>query len=525
MVDHGLPTDNVEVVGDIYRAFAQWTPDAPAVTANSAYGGKRTLTYAELDQLSDTVAFGFFEHGIKRGDRVAFLTSNAAGIEGVLTYIGAHKAAAVALPINGRLTPAEVVPLAQHAQITALVVEAAYLPHAIAVRDHLENPPLIFIAVEDPHEGMIGFSTLLDRDEPVSAADLPAVFPTDMADFLFTSGTTAAPKCVMLTHENCVASAHILARFPGIRQDDVYLSPFPFFTSSGVHTSLFTTATVGAHYVMSDEVQADALLREIEESGATMVGAVPSIFGFMAKSPLAQEVDLTRVRYAFHGGAPVSPHQVAEYMRLFPRAEIMNVFGQTESGNPGTTLPGKYALAKAGSIGKQGMQGVKIRVVDDKGNDISLPGVGELLLQSKAVMAGYFKNEEETRRTIRDGWLYTGDLVRVDDEGFMYVHDRRKDIIIRGGLNIASIEVENALSSHPGIEEAAVVSKPHPDLGEDLVAFVVASGNARPTTEELRAFAVPLIAEYKIPRDIRYIDELPRNPTGKILKRVLRKDA
>jgi acyl-CoA synthetase (AMP-forming)/AMP-acid ligase II len=216
---------------------------------------------------------------------------------------------------------------------------------------------------------------------------------------------------------------------------------------------------------------------------------------------------------------------VAEYMRLFPRAEIMNVFGQTESGNPGTTLPGKYALAKAGSIGKQGMQGVKIRVVDDNGNDISRPGVGELLLQSKAVMVGYFKNEEETRRTIRDGWLYTGDLVRVDNEGFMYVHDRKKDIIIRGGLNIASIEVENALSSHPDIQEAAVVSKPHPDLGEDLVAFVVAFGDARPTTEQLRAFAVPLIAEYKIPRDIRYIDELPRNATGKILKRELRKDA
>lgn len=524
MVDHGLPTDNVEVVGDIYRAFAKWTPDASALTAHSAYGGKLTLNYAELDRLTNAVALSLVDHGVKRGDRVAFLMSNAAGIEGVLTYIGAHKAAAVALPINGRLTPAEVVPLAKHAEIAALVVESAFLSHAIAVRDQLENPPMIFIAAEEKHEGMIPFSTLLDRDKPVTQAELPTVAPTDMADFLFTSGTTAASKCVMLTHENCVASAHILARFPGIRQDDVYLSPFPFFTSSGVHTSLFTTATVGAHYVMSTEVQADALLREIEESGATMVGAVPSIFDYMAKSPVAEEVDLTRVRYAFHGGAPVSPHQVAQYMRLFPRAEIMNVFGQTESGNPGTTLPGKYALAKAGSIGKQGMQGVKVRVVGHDGNDISGAGVGELLLASKAIMVGYFKNEEETQNTIRDGWLYTGDLVRVDDDGFMFVYDRKKDIIIRGGLNIASIEVENALSSHPDIQEAAVVSKPHSELGEDLVAFVVASGDSRPTTEQLRAFVVPLIANYKIPRDIRYIEELPRNPTGKILKRQLRND-
>ncbi len=522
MADHGIPTDNAEVVGDIYAAWAGATPDASAITAASAYGGRRTLTYRELDELSNVVASNLVRHGITRGQRVAFLTSNNAGIEGVLTYAGAHKAAAVALPINGRLTPAEVVPLARHAEISALVVEGAYLEHARAVCEQLATPPVVFAACERTPDGMVDFRRLLDSDGPVTAADLPSVEPSDMADWLFTSGTTAAPKCVMLTHANCVAAAHILSRFPGTRHEDILLTPFPFFTSSGVHTSLFTSATAGAHYVMSVNVEAEPLMREIEEVGATIVGAVPSIFGYMAKSPAAAEVDLSCVRLAFHGGAPVSPHQVAQYQRLFPRAEIMNVFGQTESGNPGTTLPGKHALSKAGSIGRAGMPGVSTRVVDDEGTDIAFPGVGELLLRSKATMAGYFRNEEETARTLRDGWLHTGDLVRVDDEGFMWVHDRKKDIIIRGGHNIASIEVENALSSHPAIHEAAVVSKPHPDLGEDLIAFVVADGEERPTIDELRAHCVPLIADYKIPRDIRYIDSLPRNPTGKVLKRELR---
>ena len=522
MADHGIPTDNAEVVGDIYAAWATWTPHASAVTSASAYGGKKTLTYAELDDLTTTVAANLVRRGINRGQRVAFLTSNNAGIEGVLTYAGTHKAAAVALPINGRLTPAEVVPLAVHAQISALVVEGAYIEHALAVLDQLEDPPLIFVAANEVPEGTLDFRVLLEPIEGLTAADLPKVEPTDMADWLFTSGTTAAPKCVMLTHDNCVAAAHILSRFPGTRHEDILLSPFPFFTSSGVHTCLFTTAVAGAHYVISVNVEAEPLMREIEEVGATIVGAVPSIFGFMAKSPVADEVDLSCVRLAFHGGAPVSPHQVAQYQKLFPRAEIMNVFGQTESGNPGTTLPGKYALSKAGSIGRTGKPGVRIRVVDDESRDITFPGVGELLLKSKAVMVGYYRNDEETARTIRNGWLYTGDLVRVDEEGFMWVHDRKKDIIIRGGNNIASIEVENALSSHPAIHEAAVVSKPHPDLGEDLIAFLVADGDERPTTDELRAYCAPLIADYKIPRDMRYIDALPRNPTGKILKRELR---
>ncbi|MHB1164132.1 MAG: class I adenylate-forming enzyme family protein [Candidatus Nanopelagicales bacterium] len=521
MASHGLPTDDALVIGDLINAYADWTPDAPAVTAMSAYGGQHTMSYVEYDQLTNRVAKSLVDLGVRRGERVAFMTSNAAGREGAVTYLGAHKAAAVALPINGRLTPHEVVPLAEHAEISVLVVEPAYLEHAEAVRNSLANPPLIIAAVVDPPAGMIGFRTLHERPD-VGRSALPRVGPTDMADWLFTSGTTAAPKCVMLTHHNCVAAAHILMRWCGTRESDVLLTPFPFFTSSGVHTSFLTAVTGGGHYIISNHVQAELLMREIERFRATIVGAVPSIFGYMAKSESVGQVDLTSVRLAFHGGAPVSPHQVASYQRLFPRAEVMNVFGQTESGNPGTILPGHFARQKAGSIGKAGMPGVRIRVVDDEGNDIVPPGVGELLLQSEAVMVGYYRNEEETAKTLRDGWLYTGDLVRVEQDGFLYVHDRKKDIIVRGGYNIASIEIENALSSHEHISGAAVIGKAHADLGEDLVAFVVAEGDERPSVEELREHCRSLLADYKIPRDIRYIDDLPRNPTGKILKRELR---
>ena len=180
MADHGIPTDNAEVIGDIYAAWAAWTPHALAVTSASAYGGKKTLTYAELDTLTTTVAANLVRRGIQRGQRVAFLTSNNSGIEGVLTYAGTHKAAAVALPINGRLTPAEVVPLAVHAEISALVVEGAFIEHALAVLDQLDDPPLIFVAANEIPEGTLDFRVLLEPIEGLTAADLPKVEPSDI---------------------------------------------------------------------------------------------------------------------------------------------------------------------------------------------------------------------------------------------------------------------------------------------------------------------------------------------------------
>jgi acyl-CoA synthetase (AMP-forming)/AMP-acid ligase II len=480
------------------------------------------LTYAELDDSVTRVALNLVRLRLERGERVAFLLTNYAGVEAVLTYLGAHRAGCVALPINARSTPSEAAALARHAEVGTLVYEEAFHRHAEAIAKSCEVK-----LVQAGGEKLAGAAAFDDtfRARPEDDVRLPAVTRDDQADWLFTSGTTASPNCVMLTHRNCIAHAHMFSKALGIREDDVHLTPFPFFTSSGVHTSFLTSLGVGAHYVMSTHVDAEGLTDELVAAGATVFGAVPSLYTFMVRSPRTKIADLTSIRIAYYGGAPVSPHQVTSFKELFPRAELINTYGQTESGNPGTYLPGRFAQGKAGSIGDRGMPGVQIRVVDLKtGDRVARNGVGELLLKSASVMRGYFKNPDATASVLQDGWLHTGDVVRVDEDGFMFIHDRLKDIIIRGGHNVASLEVEQAISAHEAVLEVAVVAKPHEMLGEDLVAFVVTIPKAAVSAQELRDHCLEFIADYKVPRDFRFIPSLPRNPTGKILKRALRAD-
>jgi len=521
--NHGLPWDSVAVLGDFLPANAAWTPDAPALTALSVFDGRVTISYAEFEERTARLACGLIDAGVDKGDRVAFLLNNTAGIEGAVAYAAIHRAGAIALPINGRFVPREAAALAAHSRIRVLIYEAAFAPHADAVLEACHPAPVLILVSEERD------SRALPWSEPAGAdADrqkLPNVEPGDLCAFLYTSGTTGLPKCVMLTHHNCVAAAFMLGRCFRMRSDDVHFTPFPFYTSSGVHTSLLSCFSSGGHYYMSDNTRAEDLLPEMEEAGTTVFGAVPAIYSFLLQSPAMATTDLTSVRMAWHAGAAVTAPLVGRIMSAFPRAEVLNAFGQTESGNPGTQLPGKWALRKAGSIGYEGMPGVLVKVVDDSDEEVKRDGVGEILLKSEAVMQGYFENPEATSETLQGGWLRTGDLVRVDDDGFWYVYDRKKDMIIRGGHNIASLEVEAAVAEHPSVLESAVVGIPHKDLGEDLAMFVVLTDGASLEAEELRDFLKERLADYKIPRIYHFVAELRRNPTGKILKRDLRETA
>jgi acyl-CoA synthetase (AMP-forming)/AMP-acid ligase II len=519
LIDHGLPTSPAETLGDLVTLNAKWFGDDAAITASSASGGQRTITYRELDDLTTRLARGLQEAGVGRGDRVGFLCNNDSALEAVLIYSAVHKAAGVALPINGRLVPVEVVAAVRHSGTSTMIVGNGFEPHAEAVAATDDLDVQIFQVGGDGR--FADFEHLFTQDADV--ARLPEVTADDHCDWLYTSGTTGQPKCVMLTHRNCVAAAHILGRVFTIRDDDVHLTPFPFFTSSGTHTSYLSAMSGGAHYWVSENTRAELLAPEIERAGATIFGAVPAIYSFMINSPESRNSDLSLVRHCWFGGAAMNAALVSSILDLFPRAEAVNVFGQTESGNPGLYLPGKFAVDKAGSIGHRGMPGIDVRVVADDGTHVERDGVGEVMLRGASIMAGYYENPEATAAAFtEDGWLRTGDLVKVDEDGFLYVHDRLKDIIIRGGHNVASIEVESVLNDHPDVVEAAVVAKPHPVLGEDVLAFVVLTDGSTTGADELRGHCEPRIADYKVPRHFVFIDALPRNPTGKILKRELR---
>jgi acyl-CoA synthetase (AMP-forming)/AMP-acid ligase II len=206
----------------------------------------------------------------------------------------------------------------------------------------------------------------------------------------------------------------------------------------------------------------------------------------------------------------------------FPNVELKQTYGLTEAGPTGTFLPGEFALSKLGSVGKQGMPLVEIKIVDERNNEVGPNVIGEICFRSPANMRGYFKNEDATKETLVNGWLHSGDLVYRDEDGFIFHVDRKKDIIIRGGFNISSLEVENCLYSHPAVLETAVIAKPHRHLGEDIKAFVVVKDGMKVTSLELTEFCKNKIADFKVPRDITFIDSLPRNPMGKVLKTQLR---
>jgi acyl-CoA synthetase (AMP-forming)/AMP-acid ligase II len=522
MIDHGLSTSAAETLGDLVTLNARAFPERPALTATGA-DGQETFTYRELDERTTALACGLVAAGVGKGDRVAFLMNNDLALEAVQIYSACHKAGAVAVPINGRLVPIEVEAAIRHAEVGTLIFGPAFADHAQLLRDTEDLEVQLFQVGGEGGE-FASFSELAGAAADPSA--LPEVSPDDYCDWLYTSGTTGTPKCVMLSHANCVASSMIIGATLSLRVDDLYLTPFPFFTSSGTHTTYLTGLSCGAHSWISNNTRAEALFKELEDSGATSFGAVPAIYSYMLDCPTREEFDLSLVRGCWFGGAAINGELVRKIKRLFPRAEVVNIFGQTESGNPGTYLPGKFAEDKAGSIGRTGMPGVDVRVVDiDTGKPLEGAGSGELHLRSKATMQGYYANPEATATTIEDGWLRTGDLVMVDEDGFMYVHDRLKDIIIRGGHNVATIEVESAINDHPEVIESAVVAKPHETLGEDVMAYVVITEGGSAGGEELREFLVPRLADYKIPREWAFIEALPRNPTGKILKRELREQA
>jgi acyl-CoA synthetase (AMP-forming)/AMP-acid ligase II len=521
MIDHGLSTSTAETLGDLVTLNAHAFPERPALTATGA-DGQETLTYRELDERTTRLACGLVAAGVGKGDRVAFLMNNDLALEAVQIYSACHKAGAVAVPINGRLVPIEVEAAIRHAEVGTLIFGPDFTDHAYLLRDIPDLDVRLF-QVGDGGD-FAPFSELTGA--AADPAGLPEVSPDDYCDWLYTSGTTGSPKCVMLSHANCIAASMILGATLTLRVDDLYLTPFPFFTSSGTHTTYLTGLSCGAHSYVSNNTRAEPLFAEIEESGATALGAVPAIYSYMLDCPTREEFDLSLVRNCWFGGAAINGELVRKIKRLFPRAEVVNIFGQTESGNPGTYLPGKFAEEKAGSIGRTGMPGVDVRVVNiDDGRPLEGAGSGELHLRSKATMQGYYANPEATATTIEDGWLRTGDLVMVDEEGFMYVHDRLKDIIIRGGHNVATIEVESAINDHPEVIESAVVAKPHETLGEDVMAFVVITEGGSADGGVLREFLVERLADYKIPREWAFIEALPRNPTGKILKRELRQQA
>jgi len=497
-------------VADVPYLQARRVPEKPALCAEEG-----VLAYRELwDRVSRFA--GFVAARTVPGARVALLLPNLPEL--AVAYFGAIAAGAVAVPMNYRLSPPEVGYVLEDSGAALLVTTAAQLEKLAALPQ--VRSVGTFVVVDGAPAGASAFAAVLREAAPLAA---PApVSPGDVACLLYTSGTTGFPKGAMISHANALFNAASCRRTLGYREDDVGLVTLPLFHVTALHSQLVALLAVGATVVVQREYDTRGMLELAGRHGVTALFLVPAVYKLVTLRDDLGAYDLSRVRLAAYGGAPMDPETIRALGRLLPGVELHNCYGLTECSSLGTVMPAAAVLSKAESVGLP-VPGTEAQVRSPSGEVLGRGTPGELYLRGPHVVQGYWGAPEKTRAAMGDGWLRTGDLARIDDEGFVTILDRVKDMINRGGEKIYGLEVENVLYAFPGVAEAAVVGVAHPVFGEVPVAFLSPLPGASIDPGALRAHCASRLADFKVPVEVRFVEKLPRNPGGKVLKQELRR--
>jgi long-chain acyl-CoA synthetase len=471
--------------------------------------GTHEHTYASLDKQACRFAAHLRARGVRPGARVALLLPNVP--EFPIVYFGALRAGAAVVPMNVLLRPREIayyledsgaeVLVAWHEQLEAALdgAQRAGVHHVIVAGGAADGDELFApaLAGADPDP------VLVQRE------------PGDPAVILYTSGTTGRPKGAVLTHSNLLWNAQISAELHGLAPTDRLLGTLPLFHSFGQTCVLNAAFRRGAEVVLIPRFEPEAALDLIERHGVTVFIGVPTMY--IALLNAASRHDLATLRLCVSGGASIPVEVLRGFEERFG-CRVLEGYGLSET-SPVATFNHVDRPSKPGSIGTA-VWGTELRIADDAGATVPVGEVGEILIRGHNVMAGYHGRPEATAEAIdADGWLHTGDMARMDEDGYFFIVDRKKDLIIRGGYNVYPREIEEVLYEHPAVREVAVVAMPHPDLGEEVGAAVALKPGSDVTAEELQAFVKDQVAAYKYPRKVWIVDELPKGPTGKILKR------
>ncbi|GAA4548532.1 AMP-binding protein [Pseudonocardia xishanensis] len=486
---------------------AQARPDDVVYTSP-----ERTLTWAELDRRVHGLAAGLADLGVRHGDRVAVLMRNR--LEVVETYLAALRLGAIAVPLNFRLTGPEIRFILDDCTPSVLVTEKAL---SGAVPAGPADP--VTVVVDATKGADVDFEHLVAGAVVRPPVD---VVENDAAFCMYTSGTTGHPKGAVLTHLNLVASAFAISLATGGRHADVRLLAVPMFHIAGVANLLGPLLDRGRLIVPpGDTFDPSATLDLLEREQVTSCFFVPTQWQAICAVPGARDRDLA-LRLPYWGASSAPPSVLEAMAETFPGAPSFAAFGQTETSATTCLLSGADALRKQGSVGRP-VPTVEIRLVDEDMKDVPVGEVGEIVYRGPTVMSHYWGAPEATAEAFVGGWLHSGDLCRMDDEGFLYVVDRKKDMIISGGENIYCAEVEAAIDSHPGVAEVAVVGVEHPVWVQTPRAFVVPRDPSRPpSAEEIIEHCRTRLASYKKPTSVVIVEALPRNAGGKVQKFRLR---
>lgn len=482
--------------------YAATTPDHEAVVFED-----RVWTYKELFEASKKVAQQLAEVGVQKGDIVAQFMLNSDYF--MIVYYGIQLTGATVMPVNNKLAPPEVDYIFMHSQARVLIADEQ-LQHTLDATTH---------AFE--HRFMRADIVAAVAQEEPSTFEVVENKADDIAVIMYTSGTTGKPKGVMMSHRNVIETAEIWSlSMDLVPQDRTYICT-PLFHCAGSHVFAVPTMINGGTLVVGEAFSPDKTLKDLVDYKATIFFGVPAMYTILLSKSEMKTYSFDTLRIFGYGAAPMPYELIKQLKDTFPNVKVQNFYGQTENSPATSTLLDEYAMTKIGSVGRP-LARTELKIVDANGDEVPIGEVGEICVKGPQIMQGYLRNPEETSKTIIGDWLHSGDLGRLDDEGFLYIVDRKKDMIIRGGENIYPIEVEEVLYQIPQVLEAAIVGVPHEVYGEVPKAFVVVKDGETLTEGDVLAYCATQLAKYKLPYEVDFLQALPRNASGKVLKHTLR---
>jgi len=505
-------------VGSILRRGASNFPEKPALV----FGNER-INYAELNRRVNCLANGLLKLGLKKGDRVAVLLHNCP--EFIEIYFACAKSGGICVPINNLLKQKELLQIFEYIKPRFLIFDKDFdqiVQSTVPESKSIEFP----IALDDASAAPTHYRDLADGGEG-GEPDVH-ISDDDLVSIVLTSGTTGRPKGAMRTHRHDLMNMMSSAIELGVRHDDRALLLFPFyhvtFADSMRHILLSNTIVIRREGGFDPRAVLDILSTE----WITMCQFVPTMINAMLQEDSVEEYDLSRFRMLIYAASPMPVELLKKAMKRF-KCQFFQLYGQTETGPLTTALrPEDHVIegsearvSRLASAGRPVLD-YEVRIVDKDGNDVAVGEVGEIIVRSEAMTIGYWDLPDETARTIRDGWLYTGDFGKFDDERYVFIVDRKHDMIISGGKNIYPREIEEVIYSHEAVLEVAVIGVPDDYWGESVKAFVVLKNGMNATEQQIINLCKENIAGYKKPRYVEFVRQLPKSPTGKILKRVIR---
>lgn len=486
--------------------------------------GQKRITYQDLDRFTDFFAVRLIHRGIEKLNRVALFLDNCPEL--IISYFAILKAGAVVIPINYMFKIEETGFILEDSQAVCLITSRSYLNMAEELRSKVKSLKQIISTASIRPDN---FDTKSPEQENLKTLNQRLIAADELAAIVYTSGTTGHPKGAMLTHRNLISNAQDCSAAIRLTRKDAVICFLPLFHSFAAMVCMILPLYIGAKIVLMKSVRPfKRIIRSIRKNKITIFVGIPSVYNILKdiKFPGILNTPLIRlfnpVKVCISGAAALPVATLNAFEKKF-RIPLLEGYGLTEA-SPVVTLNPAKGVRKPGSIGVALSPRIELKVIDEKGESLGPEQVGELIVRGPNVMQGYYRQEEATRETLKSGWLYTGDMVRFDQEGYFYVVGRKKEMINVRGLNVYPREIEEALSRHPKVKDSAVVGMPDIHKGEVPKGFIVLKDGEAATTQEILQYLRSHLAAYKIPKHLEFRESLPRSASGKILKQLLKEE-